>query len=116
MTSFFHVTCHLDEELKSKIEKGEFVDLERLLPKFRGSKSAAMNENKMDLVYHDGHSYFVPAVADNRITGIRRWEQAFRIYSTVYSQANPLRAAEIWQYVHTINTAASSYVGQCITI
>ena len=62
------------------------------------------------MVYRDGHSYFVPTVADNKITGVRKWEQAFRVYATVYSQANPLRAVEIWQYVHTINTAASSYI------
>ena len=30
---FFHVTCHLDEGLKGKIERGEYVELEKLLPK-----------------------------------------------------------------------------------
>ena len=30
---FFHLTCHIDEALKLKIEKGQFVDLDRLLPK-----------------------------------------------------------------------------------
>ena len=63
----------------------------------------------MDLVYKDGHSYFIPAASGNKITGIRCWEQAFRVYAAVYSQANPMRAAEIWQYVYTINTAARSY-------
>ena len=106
---FFHVTCHLDDGLKGKIEQGEFVELDRLLPKVRNGRAGSQNEHKMDLIYKDGHSYFVPAGSDNRITGIRKWEQAFRIYATVYSQANPLRAAEIWQYVHTINTAAGSY-------
>ena len=28
----------------------------------------------------------------------------------IYTQANPMRTAEIWQYVYTINTAASSYI------
>ena len=28
-----HVTCHIDSNLKQKIKKGEFVDLEKLLPK-----------------------------------------------------------------------------------
>ena len=106
---FFHVTCHVEEGLKAKIEKGEFVDLEKLLPKTRGTKS--VNDNKLDLVYRDGQSFFVPSqVGEGQITGIRKWEQAFRIYAAVYSQANPMRSAEIWQYVHIINTAASSYV------
>ena len=30
---FFHLTCHIDVSLRSKIEKGEFVDLEKLLLK-----------------------------------------------------------------------------------
>ena len=34
---FFHVTCHVDPNMKSKIERGEFVELEKLLPKLKGS-------------------------------------------------------------------------------
>ena len=30
---FFHLTCHIDKALKQKIETGEFVELENLLPK-----------------------------------------------------------------------------------
>ena len=103
---FFHVTCHVDQGLKDKIAKGEFVDLEKLLPKIRTGRT----ENKLDLVYRDGQSFFVPAQTEIKINGIRRWEQAFRIYAAIYSQANPTWAAEIWQYVHVINTAANSYV------
>ena len=109
---FFHVTCHLDEGLKAKIQCRQFVELERLLPK---TKSRGGNDNRMDLVYCDGHSYFVPSTPENRINGVRKWEQAFRVYATVYSQANPLRAAKIWQYVHTINTAASAYIWENVS-
>ena len=31
------------------------------------------------------------------------------MYAAIYSKANPTRSAEIWQYLHIINTAASSY-------
>ena len=30
--------------------------------------------------------------------------------AAIYSEANPSRAAEIWQYIHVINTATSSYI------
>ena len=30
---FFHLTCHVDPTLTNKIEKGELIDLEKLLPK-----------------------------------------------------------------------------------
>ena len=39
----------------------------------------------------------------------RRWEQAFRVYAAVFSEINPSHSAEIWQYVHIINTAATTY-------
>ena len=104
---FFHVTCHVDASLRNKIERGEYVDLERLLPKQK--KSMGFEDNRMNLIHKDGQVYVVPMSSNNRISGIRKWEQAFRIYAAIYSQANPSRAAEIWQYVHTINVAASGY-------
>ena len=109
---FFHITCHVDEALKGKIARGEFVALEKLLLKGKyGGRPNAVNEHKLDLVYRDGQSFFIPSAAsDIKITGICKWEQAFRIYAAIYSQHNPHRAAEIWQYVHIINTAASAYV------
>ena len=79
---YFHLTCHVDSSLVSKIERGEFVELEKLV----------QNKNK-----------------SRSITGIRKWEQAFRVYAAVYSQANPGRSAEIWQYVYVINAAASTH-------
>ena len=109
---FFHVTCHVDPTIKNKIAKGEYVDLERLLPKYRGSIAGPIDsDQKLNLVMKDGHAFFVPAGNfGNKINGIRKWEQAFRIYAAIYSQANPNRAAEIWQYVHVINVAAASFV------
>ena len=104
---FFHITCHLDPSTKAKIEKGEFVDLEKLLPKDRYHK---VNQDcAMTLVNRNGLTYFVPADSGSKITNVRRWEQAFRVYAAVYSNANPNRSAEIWQYVYVINTAASSF-------
>ena len=31
--NFFYLTCHIEPNLRSKIEKGEFVNLDKLLPK-----------------------------------------------------------------------------------
>ena len=35
---FFYITCHLDDALKKRIERGEFVELDKLLPKIRGNQ------------------------------------------------------------------------------
>ena len=52
----------------------------------------------------------MPVEKEHKITNVRKWEQAFRIYAAIYSQANPHRSSEIWQYVFVINSAASTYI------
>ena len=108
---FFHVTCHVEQSLKDKIEKGEYVDLERLMPKNKpGISQLGGDGSRMEWVTKDGMTFLAPVQEKEfKITGIRRWEQAFRVYAAIYTKANPHRASEIWQYVYTINTAASSY-------
>ena len=109
---FFHMTCHIDPAMKNKIENGQFVDLDKLLPKKNFPFQARVmhtNETKLEWVQSDGHTYLVPAKSNSRINCFRRWEQAFRMYTTIYCTKNPSRAREIWQYVSVINMASMSY-------
>ena len=107
---FFHLTCHVDANLKLKIQRGEFVELEKLLNKDKFRNSGGFGQ-RMELVSRGGETFIMPAAdRESKITNVRHWEQAFRIYAAIYSQANPSRAAEIWQYVYVINSAASAYV------
>ena len=106
---FFHLTCHIDPNLIHKIEKGEFIELEKLLPKDRIGSGKGNDENRLEWVQRDGNTFLVSAGRDTKITGIRRWEQAFRAYATIYCAANPHRSKKIWQYIAVINTAASSF-------
>lgn len=65
----------------------------------------------MEIVNRNGKTYFVPAV-DSDPTGISnfsRWEQAFRVFSNIYTRRYPSRAAELIQYNHVIHTAALSF-------
>ena len=105
---FFHLMCHIEPVLKAKIERGEYVDLEKLLPKQRGRNS---DETRLEWVHREGDTFLVPASGEkeNKINGIRRWDQAFRVYATIYCGAHPHRSQEIWQYVSVINTAATAY-------
>ena len=107
---FFHISCHVDKLLKTKIEAGEFVDLERLLPR-EGSMGGYLAEEEpgLKIVSKGGQQYLTPQVSEKRINGIRKWDQAFRIYATIYSEANPSRASEVLQYIQIIHTAAGSY-------
>ena len=39
---FFHVSCHIKSGLRTKIARGEFIDLEKLLPKDKGGVEAIL--------------------------------------------------------------------------
>ena len=105
---FFHISCHVDQVLRQKIEAGQFVELEKLLT--RDHPSNRTSEGRLGLFTKDGLTYFAPASdRDTQIGNVKRWEQAFRIYAAIYSKANPSCASEIWQYVHIINSASSTY-------
>ena len=108
---FFHVTCHIDQSLKEKIEAGKFVDLEKLLIKDRPFTKSGSDSTQMGIFSKDGLTYFAPTLErDTKISNIQKWEQAFRVYAAIYSKVNPTQASEIWQYAHTINSASTSYV------
>ena len=105
---FFHTTCHLDSQLKAKIARGEFVELEKLIQKRTQFEPDV--EGRMQLVNRDGVSYFIKATdRETKISNVNRWEQAFRVYTTIYCQANPHRSAEILQYVDVIHRAAKIF-------
>ena len=108
---FFHLSCHVDDNLRGKIERGEYVDLEKLLNasgfnKFR--KPLNNQGSEMRFWQRDGETFLAP-VDNKKINGLKKWDQAFRTYATIYSGANPSRAQEIWQYVEVIHTAAASF-------
>ena len=106
---FFHLMCHIDKSLKSKIESGDFVELEKLLPRGKSFSQRFSDDNRMQLINRDQASFWVP-IEKEKVNSLQKWDQAFRIYAAVYSKANPHRAHEIWQYVHVITTATASYV------
>ena len=59
---FFHLTCHVDVSLMGKIEKGEFVELEKLLPKEKKHRTGT-SDNRLEWV-HSGGATFLAPVAD----------------------------------------------------
>ena len=54
---FFHLTCHIEPSLIHKIEKGEFVELEKLLPK---DKFGGKSEDRLEWVQREGGTFLVP--------------------------------------------------------
>ena len=112
---FFHLTCHIDSNLKSKIERGEFVDLDKLLSKEKeggflfDGRNQYNNDTKLEWIHNEGGTFLVPAKRVSRINCYRRWEQAFRIFATIYCSKNPGRSREVWQYISVINSASLAF-------
>ena len=61
--NFFHLTCHIDSNLKEKIERGDYVDLDKLVPRdrlgvfnsrngFTGGKQIRMGAERREYFSH----------------------------------------------------------------
>ena len=104
---YFHLACHVDNALKQKIERGEYVELDKLVPR---RKSFAAEDGCLEWVTKDRLTFLAPAQdKDQKITNYKKWDQAFRVYTSIYCNVKPSRLGEIWQYIHTISSAATSF-------
>ena len=105
------IGVHIDSVTQEKIQRGEYVDFARLLPRYR----MQYDDGRLEIVHKGGQAFFMSASeweasATGAITSFNKWEQAFRIYSNIYSRAHPTRSTELIQYNHIIFTASLSYV------
>ena len=109
--NYLVIGSHVDRILQLKIASNEYVDFARLIPKNRQSFSRH-EDHRMELVSKGGFTYFVP-VSDREsalIHNFGKWEQAFRVFSNIYTRAHPHRASELVQYNHIIYTASCTFV------
>ena len=99
---------YVDDTTRERIENGEYVDFSRLLPRDR---LQVQEDNRMEIVNRDGRTFFVPANSGDsgNISNFSRWEQAFRVFSNIYTRRFPSRSAELIQYNHIIHTAALTF-------
>ena len=63
---------HVDVSMTSKIIKGEYIDLAKLLPKDK--VVMAEEPQKMELVSKEGHMFWMPSTEQTKITNYNRWE------------------------------------------
>ena len=113
--NFLTSTCHIDESMTDKVALGKCVELEKLLNK-RMKDLKQGSEQKMQLINKDGSCYWGPVhETDNKITGIRKWEEAFKVYMMIYSKANPTRASEILSYADIITGAAQTFTWENVS-
>ena len=116
---FLSVTCHVETSVLERMKAGEFVDLEKILAKAVASQKKFNSESKVELINTEGQSFSLTTSTPDRdckITNVRKWEKAFRIYAMVYSEANPTRAPEIMQYIDDIHSAAATFVWENVAV
>ena len=101
------IDAHVDDSMKRKIINYEFVGLSKLLPKNKSWDG----DHRLEIVNKNGMTFLSPiADRDNmQISSYNRWEQAFRIYSSILTTTYPEKSSELLQYNHTISTVAASY-------
>ena len=72
---FFHVSCHIEDTLRQKIERGDYVELEKLLPKEKSIQGHTMEDvQRLELVVRNGHPYFGARQSEGKINNIRKWD------------------------------------------
>lgn len=99
---------HVDLAMRNRILRGEFVELDKLLP--HQGKRGSQSRSRMQLCNQDGRAFWMAEVDDSVINSYRKWEQAFEIYASIYITAFPNRAGELYDYKHVIRDAADNFV------
>ena len=106
--SYIVVGGHLDENMINKIIKGDYVDFGKLLP--RDKITTVEEDGRMEMYCKNGRTFWSPVTNAVTINGFAKWEQAFRVFSNIYSKANPSRASELIEYNHIIHTISQAYI------
>ena len=104
------VAAHVDEGLERQVRNGEYIDFARLLPRHHVQMQ---QDNRIQLINQDGQLSCTPASSINSgdliINSFARWEQAFRVFSNIYTRQFLHRAAKLIQYNHVIHTASLTF-------
>ena len=104
------IGAHIDLGIRQKIFRHEYIDFARLLTHDRITKE---EDHRMEIVNKGGFTYFVP-VSDREVASTVNcfgcWEQAFRVFSNIYTKFFPNRATELIQYNHVIFTVSQSFI------
>ena len=98
---------HVDNMLQEKIMAGAYVDFCKLLPKDRITSEE--DNGRMDLVVRNGKAFWIPISDGITINTFSKWEQAFRVFSNIYTRTRPERAGQLIEYNHIIHTISQTF-------
>ena len=105
--SYIVVGSHLDSTTIEKIEQGKYIDFGKLVPR---DWVLMEDDQRLEMVMRGGRTYYVPVNETTTISSFAKWEQAFRVYSNIYTKAHPHRSSELIEYNHVIHTVYLTYI------
>ena len=73
---------NIDEITQTKIVRGDYVDFNKLIPRDKFMNDGDM---KLELVVRNGKTFWAPVTEIVSINSFAKWEQAFRIFSNIYT-------------------------------
>ena len=97
---------HIDQSMQDKIIRCKYVDFGKLLPR---DKIVMEEDGRLELVVRNGKTFWVPVSESVAINGFSHWEQAFRVYSNIYTSKFPEKSTQLIQYNHVIHSIAGIY-------
>ena len=83
---------HIEENIRRRIQEGEFVNFARLLPR---NRVMALNENRLEIINNNGKPEWRTASDLETIGNFYKWEQTFRMFSTVYTDKFPDKVKQL---------------------
>ena len=107
--NYLVIGTHVDQSIQQNIINSKYVDFAQLIPKNRISRE---EDNQLEIISRGGSTFFVPVSEREMsvISSFSKWEQAFRVFSNIYTCAYPSKAAELIQYNHIIYMASCTFI------
>ena len=105
--TYFIVGSHLDSQIIDCIQRGDYIDFSKLIPK---DKIMMEEDQRLEMIIRNGRMYYIPVTESMNITNFQRWEQAFRVYANVYAKTQPQRSSELIEYNQLIHTASINFI------
>ena len=101
------VASHMDENTVLKVQRGEYIDFGKLILKDR---ILVEEDQQLEMIIKGGKAFYILVSETTTISSFSRWEQAFRVYSNIYSKAQPHRSSELIEYNHIIHMISLTYI------
>ena len=91
------IDAHLDISVKRKIQNLEYIDLGKLVTKYKAIQDEG--NQRLEFINKNGFTYLSPVSERDhvQINSYAKWEQAFRVYSNILTSKYPEKATELLQ-------------------